>query len=131
MRDRDLDRRGRVREVTLHDGFLRHRNFRWLKVATFLSLAATVGYVFADVKPRPNGGSWYGYTLGTIGVLLILWLTLLGVRKRWMTRGRWSLKAWTSAHGLRRAARRAEQQSRGNDPDPDARGIARGRPPAP
>lgn len=98
MRDRDLDRRGRVREVTLHDGFLRHKGFRWLKVALALSLAATAGYVFSDVKPRPNGGSWYGYTLGTIAVLLILWLTLLGVRKRWMTRGRWSLKAWTSAH---------------------------------
>jgi hypothetical protein len=30
--------------------------------------------------------------------LLILWLTMLGIRKRAMTRGRWSLKAWTSAH---------------------------------
>jgi len=98
LRDRDLDRRGRVREVTLHDGFLRHKRFRWLKIALLLSIAAAAGYVFADVKPRPGGGTWYGYTLGTIGVLLILWLTLLGVRKRWMTRGRWSLKAWTSAH---------------------------------
>ena len=51
-----------------------------------------------DVRPRHNGGSWYGYLLGTIGALLILWLTLLGVRKRAMTRRRWSLKAWTSAH---------------------------------
>lgn len=98
MKDFDLDRRGRVREVTLHDGFLRHRGFRWLKLSAALCLAVTAGYFLADVKPRPNGGSWYGYTLGTIGVLLILWLTLLGVRKRWMTRGRWSLKAWTSAH---------------------------------
>lgn len=98
FRDRDLDRRGRVREATLHDGFLRHKGFRWLKISALLSLAVTVGYFFADVTPRPNGGSWYGYTLGTIGVLLILWLTMLGVRKRWMTRGRWSLKAWTSAH---------------------------------
>lgn len=98
MKDRDLDRRGRVREATMHDGFLRHRGFRWLKISAALSLAVIVGYWFADVTPRPNGGSWYGYTLGTIGVLLILWLTLLGVRKRWMTRGRWSLKAWTSAH---------------------------------
>ncbi|MCW3849456.1 hypothetical protein OF829_19640 [Sphingomonas sp. LB-2] len=98
FRDRDLDRRGRVREVTLHDGFLRHKSFRWLKISAALSLAVTLGYFMADVTPRPNGGSWYGYTLGTIAVLLILWLTLLGVRKRWMTRGRWSLKAWTSAH---------------------------------
>ena len=81
-----------------HEGFLRHRNFLWLKVALALSVLALLGYALIDVQPRPNGGSAYGYALGTIGVLLILWLTLLGVRKRAMTRGRWSLKAWTSAH---------------------------------
>jgi hypothetical protein len=81
-----------------HEGFLRHRNFLWLKVALALSLVALLGYVLIDVEPRPNGGSAYGYALGTVGVLLILWLTMLGLRKRAMTRGRWSLKAWTSAH---------------------------------
>jgi hypothetical protein len=81
-----------------HEGFLRYARFRWLKIALFLSLAVLVVYLIAPVEPRPNGGTWYGYTLGTIGVLLILWLTMLGVRKRNMTRGRWSLKAWTSAH---------------------------------
>ena len=88
----------RVRGETLHDGFLRHANFRWLKIATLLCLASIASYLLIDVTPRHNGGSWYGYTMGTIGVLLILWLTLLGLRKRAMTRGRWSLKAWTSAH---------------------------------
>lgn len=87
-----------LRHGASHEGFLRHRNFRWLKVALFLSLAALLGYGLIDVQPRHNGGSWYGYTLGTIGLLLIFWLTLLGVRKRAMTRGRWSLKGWTSAH---------------------------------
>jgi hypothetical protein len=81
-----------------HEGFLRHRNFLWLKVALALSLLALLGYGLIDVQPRPNGGSPYGYALGTIGVLLILWLAMIGVRKRAMTRGRWSLKAWTSAH---------------------------------
>jgi hypothetical protein len=81
-----------------HEGFLRHRRFRWLKIALLLSLAAALAYALTDVQPRHNGGSWLGYTLGTIGALLILWLTLLGVRKRAMTRGRWSLKSWTSAH---------------------------------
>ncbi|MEO6388479.1 MAG: hypothetical protein ABIT16_00090 [Croceibacterium sp.] len=70
----------------------------WLKVAVVLCLIAILGYAFADVTPRPGGGTWYGYTLGTIGALLILWLALLGVRKRAMTAGRWSLKGWTSAH---------------------------------
>lgn len=83
---------------TLHVGFLSHRNYLWMKIAVVFSLAAFAGYWFADVTPRPNGGTWYGYTLGTIGVLLILWLAMLGVRKRAMTNGAWSLKAWTSAH---------------------------------
>ncbi|HEX8262724.1 MAG TPA: hypothetical protein VF547_07610 [Allosphingosinicella sp.] len=87
-----------LRHGASHQGFLRHRNFLWAKVALAFSLLALLGYALADVQPRRNGGSWYGYTLGTIGILLILWLTLLGLRKRAMTRGRWSLKAWTSAH---------------------------------
>ncbi len=82
----------------LHEGFLRHARFRWLKIALVLCLIAILGYATIDVRPRPNGGSPYGYTLGTIATLLILWLTALGVRKRAMTRGRWSLMAWTSAH---------------------------------
>ena len=84
--------------VSDHEGFLRHAGFRWLKIAAAVCVIALIGYFAADVKPRPNGGSWYGYTLGTIGALLIVWLTMLGVRKRRMTRGAWSLKAWTSAH---------------------------------
>jgi hypothetical protein len=83
---------------TGHEGFLRHRRFRWLKIAGAVCLAAIIGYLAADVRPRPYGGSWYGYTLGTIGTALIVWLSLLGIRKRAMTRGAWSLKAWTSAH---------------------------------
>lgn len=81
-----------------HESFLAHKRMRWLKVAVALSLAAILGYALADVEPRPNGGTWYGYALGTIGALLIVWLSLLGVRKRAITPGRWSLKAWTSAH---------------------------------
>ena len=63
-----------------HEGFLAHRRLRWLKVAVALSLAAIVGYALADAEPRPNGGTWYGYTLGTIGATLVVWLSLLGVR---------------------------------------------------
>jgi hypothetical protein len=83
---------------TAHESFLRYRRYRWFKVATFLSLFIIVVYLIVDVSPRHNGGSWLGYTLGTIGAGLIVWLSLLGIRKRAMTRGRWSLKAWTSAH---------------------------------
>ncbi|WP_417593667.1 hypothetical protein [Parasphingorhabdus sp.] len=86
------------KKVVMHDGFLKHAGFRWLKISAAIMLICIVSYLFIDVSPRHNGGSWYGYTLGTIGALLILWLTMLGVRKRAMTPGQWSLKAWTSAH---------------------------------
>lgn len=81
-----------------HEGFLRYAGFRWAKIAALISGVALASYLMIDVKPRHNGGSWLGYTLGTIGVFIILWLTLLGIRKRRMSRGAWSLKAWTSAH---------------------------------
>jgi hypothetical protein len=88
----------RARGSSVHDGFLWANGSRWAKVALVISLVALAIYMLVDVRPRPNGGSWYGYTLGSIGAVLILWLTMLGVRKRAMTRGRWSLKSWTSAH---------------------------------
>ncbi len=86
------------RQDARHESFLRHGNFRYLKLAVMMSLAAILGYFMVDAEPRPNGGSLIGYTLGTIGALLILWLTFLGVRKRAITAGRWKLKGWTSAH---------------------------------
>jgi hypothetical protein len=89
---------GRTRSDGSHDGYMRYRRFLWLKIAASFCLIALLAYGWIDVQPRHNGGSWYGYILGTIGALLILWLTLLGLRKRVMTRGNWSLKAWTSAH---------------------------------
>ncbi|HET6537347.1 MAG TPA: hypothetical protein VFG34_04450 [Sphingopyxis sp.] len=88
---------GRVREQR-HEGFMRYAHFRWAKISGGLSLLVMLSYALIDVTPRHNGGSWYGYMLGTIGALLILWLTMLGYRKRRMTRDHWSLKAWTSAH---------------------------------
>ena len=81
-----------------HEGFMRYANFRWAKISGGLTLLVMASYAMIDVSPRHNGGSWYGYILGTIGALLILWLTMLGYRKRRMSDDHWSLKAWTSAH---------------------------------
>jgi hypothetical protein len=81
-----------------HVSFLAHRRFLWLKVSGVLCVLSIVGYVSTDFDPVRNGGTWYGYTLGVIGALLILWLSLLGARKRAITAGHWSLKGWTSAH---------------------------------
>jgi hypothetical protein len=81
-----------------HVSFLKHRRYRWLWIALAISGMAALGYALIDQQPRPNGGTWYGYTLGTTGLALIIWLSLLGLRKRNITTGAWSLKAWTSAH---------------------------------
>jgi hypothetical protein len=81
-----------------HEGFLRHKSFRWAKLSVLLCAAAIALYALVDVPGRHYGGTAPGYLLGTVSVLLILWLTTLGIRKRAMTRGRWSLKGWTSAH---------------------------------
>ena len=85
------------REIT-HEGFLTHRRSRWLKIALGLSALAIAVYVFTDPQPRANGGSAAGYALGTIGALLIVWLSLIGLRKRIITSKPYSLKGWTSAH---------------------------------
>lgn len=87
-----------ARRATDHESFLKLGRMRWLKIALAVSAVAILVYMLTDPIPRRNGGTWYGYTLGTIGAGLIVWLALLGVRKRAMTPGRWSLKSWTSAH---------------------------------
>src|ERR1044072_10048116 len=88
----------RIADAAAHESFLRYRRYRWLKIAAGISAFTILVYVPTDVQPRHNGGSCLGYTLGTIGAGLIVWLALLGIRRRAMTRGGWSLKAWPSAH---------------------------------
>ncbi len=86
------------RRAATHESFLRFGDFLFLKAALVLCTAVIVAYVLQDVRPRPNGGSPLGYFLGTLGLLIIVWLALLGVRKRAVTDGHYSLKAWVSAH---------------------------------
>ncbi len=97
MATRGIDKSG-LGDAAAHESFLRYQRFRWFKIASVICLVSLLIYLLVDVQPRHNGGSWLGYTLGTIGAGLIVWLAFLGIRKRAMTRGRWSLKAWTSAH---------------------------------
>lgn len=81
-----------------HESFLVHRRFRWLKAATLLVLSSLVPYLAWAPPEGHNGGSRLGYALGTAGALLIVWLMLLGVRKRRYGPGAFSLKGWLSAH---------------------------------
>lgn len=82
----------------MHESFLRHARWRYLKAATALCLVAIVIYWWHDPLDGPNGGTWLGYTLGTLGALLIVWLSWLGVRKRQYASNLGSVKGWVSAH---------------------------------
>jgi hypothetical protein len=68
--------------LSRHVSFLAYDNYRYLKMALAVSIAAIVLYVAVPPYGERYGGGWAGYTLGTVGALLILWLTWFGYRKR-------------------------------------------------
>lgn len=82
----------------MHESILDYGRYRYLWVALILSLGSLVGYLWHDPIGVPNGGTWLGYTLGTIGALLILWLLWFGVRKRRYRGASGSARGWLSAH---------------------------------
>jgi len=61
-------------------------------------LRLTDGLHLHDPIGVPSGGSWLGYTLGTIAALLILWLLWFGIRKRRYRGATGTLRGWLSAH---------------------------------
>ena len=62
-----------------------------------MSAVAIVGYWIHHPAGLPNGGSWLGYTYGTIGFGLIGWLAWFGIRRR-RYGGQGPLEGWLSAH---------------------------------
>ena len=80
------------------ESFLVYKQMRWVKAMVALLLLCIVPYVVWEPEGGHDGGTWLGYTLGTIGALIILWLTWFGIKKRRYNPGHWSLKGWLSAH---------------------------------
>jgi hypothetical protein len=81
-----------------HHSILEYANSRWLKAAVAVSVIAAAVYLWHDPPTQPYGGTWLGYTLGTIGALLILWLSYFGVRKRRYSSTVGTVQGWLSAH---------------------------------
>ena len=84
-----------------HQSILEFKHGRYFKVALLLCVAAIGVYCWHEPPAaylKPYGGTWLGYTLGTIGAVLILWLMLLGLRKRSYQSSLGSVQGWTSAH---------------------------------
>lgn len=81
-----------------HQSILEFARFRWFKAALWLSVLCGAAYLWHDPPLRPYGGTWLGYTLGTIGALLIAWLAWFGVRKRRYGSRVGTVQGWLSAH---------------------------------
>ena len=82
----------------MHESFLAFRKKRYLWLALIVSGLAILAYWIDDPQEPANGGTALGYTLGTIGLLLILLLTWFGVRKRQYASTLGSVQGWLSAH---------------------------------
>ncbi|MCC5888597.1 MAG: hypothetical protein JJT88_19340 [Gammaproteobacteria bacterium] len=82
----------------MYQSFITYRGGRWFWISLVLCAVSIGVYVWHDLPQPPGGGTWLGYTLGTIGALLILWLTYLGRRKRNYASNLGSVQGWTSAH---------------------------------
>jgi len=87
------NRLGVLREPVISGG-----NYKYLKISLILVLLSIAIYVYHTPLGQPNGGTWVGYTLGTVGALLIVWLGWFGVRKRRYGIGSMMLQQWLSAH---------------------------------
>jgi hypothetical protein len=81
-----------------HRTFLEYRGYRYLKLATLLSLIAIIVYAWFSFPVGRYGGTFVGYGLGTIGALLIVWLMWLGIQKRRYRANVNGLQGWVSAH---------------------------------
>jgi hypothetical protein len=81
-----------------HVSFLVYDRYRYLKLAAIIGVISIVLYFVDQPYGPPYGGSWAGYTLGTVGALIILWLTWFGYRKRRYDEGPGMLASRLSAH---------------------------------
>ena len=77
---------------------LTFERFKYLKLSALLSALSILLYIFHEPVVKPNGGTWLGYTLGTIGALLIVWLLMFGIRKRSYRSNLGTVRGWLSAH---------------------------------
>jgi hypothetical protein len=80
----------------MHQSFFNYKGYRHAVRAGALGVLAIGAYIFSPL-PESSGGTWLGYTLGTIAALLIVYLAWYGVRRRTFGKGG-SAAGWLSAH---------------------------------
>lgn len=82
----------------MSENMLTYRKSYYLYISMALILLSYLVYRTQAGIEGSNGGTPQGYVLGTLGAVLIVWLALLGIRKRSFQMRLGSVKAWVSAH---------------------------------
>ena len=65
--------------MILHEAFWVYREFRYLKIALLLLGVAPAGYAVYTPVGGHNGGTGFGYLLGTLSFGMMIWLMWFGV----------------------------------------------------
>ncbi len=74
-----------------------YKNYLYFKIAVVVILIAFFSFLLFEPAVGHYGGSWTGYTLGTISAMMVLWMAWYGIRKR-RYRGSGATQGWLSAH---------------------------------
>ncbi len=82
----------------IHTDILRFRRHMYLWWSLLVVAAAVILYGSQRDPLSRSGHTWQGYALGVVGVLLIVWLSALAIRKRRYSSTVGTLQGWTSAH---------------------------------
>ena len=82
----------------MHQSFVNYRSFRYATLAAAATGIALLAYLVDRPRVPPNGGTWLGYTLGGLAALLVVSLSLFGIRKRTFHSRLGTATGWLSAH---------------------------------
>jgi len=82
----------------MQETLLTYADKRYLRVGVTGAVLLLLSYVYYARTMSPSGGTTWGLVYGWIGLIAILVLMFLGVRKRWYFSRLGTLQGWLSAH---------------------------------
>lgn len=82
----------------IHESILRYQRSKYAWWFLYAVLASLLLYLTEGYSRPASGGTWQGYVLGTVGAGLIVWLALMGIRKRSYSSTMGTVQGWASAH---------------------------------